>query len=359
MSGTLSTEDTILSNIPGMEDDTAATTNEQQTSTQAEDSGKETQQTTQQPVVGSEPNTNSQSSGDNKSTQQPGIKVRKHDGLIEAPNPNNPNTRDLVDPVTGRIVARGGIERRIYEESQRNARELATIKQQLQQATTQIRGGDETSRIARELNIPQEGAVAAIRVYSDFMRDPVKTLEYLVAEVKAKGYNIPFLEQGINPGMDMQAVQRMLDNKLAPITQQQQHEQQIMQQRQAAEQHLNTFLNETPDAESNLDVLHELITQDGSLSLHAAYVKMAQWAIEQGLDYTQPLKAQIAAMAAQQTKQQPSNQPQTTAVIQPPLPGPRSASASTNQPVNDGVFSESSSWQDIIKASMREAGMSI
>ena len=54
-------------------------------------------------------------------TQQP--IVADMTDCIEQPNADNPRVRDLVDPITGTIVAQGGIERRVYEEGQRHARE--------------------------------------------------------------------------------------------------------------------------------------------------------------------------------------------------------------------------------------------
>ena len=81
---------------------------------------------------------------------------------------------------------------------------------------------NEVTQEAVRLNVAPQDQIIAIRVMADFMRDPVKTLQYLVEEVKSKGYPIPFLEQGVTPGMDLNAIQRMIDNKMAPITQQQQ-----------------------------------------------------------------------------------------------------------------------------------------
>ena len=175
--------------------------------------------------------------------QQQAAQVRRrHDGLVEVPNAEKPNTRDLVDPITGRTVAKGGIERRVFEDGQRHARENAQLKNQLGSATQQLSRINQVTQEAVRLNVAPDDQIAAIRVMADFMRDPVKTLEYLVAEVKSKGYPIPFLEQGVTPGMDMTAIARMIDNKMAPLTQREQAAQVEVQQRQMAERNLDSFL---------------------------------------------------------------------------------------------------------------------
>lgn len=352
MSGT--TEDSILNTIPDFRDDTG--------DSGADTSGGDTTQGTPQTQDGGGGGRTSaqptQTSGEGSGTQQPTQQQirRRHDGLLEQPNPDNPNTRDLVDPVTGRTVARGGIERRVFEEGQRHQRENAQLKTQLGQASQALQSISEVTREAVRLNIAPPDQVIAIRVMSDFMRDPVKTLEYLVAEVKSKGYQIPFLTQGVTPGMDMTAIARMIDGKLQPITQQ---HQQTLQQQQIVEkstQELNTFLNENEEAHANLDVLSEMLQAQPTLTLHGAYTRMIRWAHEHGLDWTQPLKPQLATQGQQPTHQQPTQQPTR------PLPA-RGARGNGAQPVeqpNSGQsFNENASWADIIRSAMRESGVQL
>src|SRR3954468_9299138 len=104
MSGT---EENILNTIPDLGD--AAGDSSSGGST---DSGGA--QTSAQPTQGGGDGPTSaqptQAGSESSTGQQPHAAVRRrHDGLLEVPNPDNPNTRDLVDPITGRTVARGGI----------------------------------------------------------------------------------------------------------------------------------------------------------------------------------------------------------------------------------------------------------
>lgn len=290
------------------------------------------------------------SAGPHSSTPQ-GAVQRRHDGLLEVPNQQNPNTRDLVDPVTGRVVAQGGIERRVYEEGQRHARENAQLKGQLQQFQQHMQSLNGVMREAQQFGITPDQHSVALRVMADFMKDPVRTLEYLVSEVRAKGYNIPFLAEGINRGMDMEAFSRMIDAKLQPFTSQQQMQQRHAHAQAAAKQQLDSFLAENPAANGNLDVIGEMFAAQPNLSLDKAWSLMIQWCVANGIDYRQPIKPQLVAR-----QQQPTQQPQPQHTR--PLPGSRSAgNGAVPRADASGAYSENASWSDIIRGAMHESGM--
>jgi len=308
------------------------------------------------------------SSNDGRSSAQPTTEQpqprqqvrRRHDGLVEVPNEQNPNTRDLVDPVSGRVVAQGGIERRIYEDSQRTQRENNALKQQVAGMQNALRSSNEVLQEAARLGVQPQDQLIAVRVMADFMRDPVRTLQSLVEEVKSKGYQIPFLTDGVTQGMDMSALSRMIDGKLQPIMQQRQQELQQQQFRQQAERDVQAFTEANPESTQNLDVLSEMLQAQPGLPLHEAYTKMIRWAHENGLDWTQPLKQQIAALRQQQTT--PQQPPESYRIEQRPLPGRRSVTNQQTQRVNGATgsqFNENASWSDIIRDAMRESGVQL
>jgi hypothetical protein len=353
------TEDSILSTIPDFQGSDDGGTQGGQTgdSGQGQSSAQPTQGGTGGQSTSAQPGQQAGTGGTDQRTPQQPVR-RRHDGLVEVPNADNPNTRDLVDPISGRTVARGGIERKIFEDGQRAARENNQLKTELGNAKRMLSQVNETVQEAVRLNVAPQDQVIAIRVMADFMRDPVKTLQYLAEEVKAKGYQIPFLEQGISPGMDLAAISRMIDGKLQPITQQHQMTIQQQQMRQRAEADLNNFLEENQEANANIDVLAEMLQAQPNLSLSSAYTKMIRWAHENGLDWTQNLKQQIAAL--QQRSQQPTNQQNTQQDPRRPLPGNRGVSQRGAAPINgsgNAQYNENASWADIIRASMQENGV--
>jgi hypothetical protein len=353
MSGT---EDSIINNIPDFRDDSGG--GSEQASTGG-DGGEA--QTSAQPTGSSQQTstgpTQTGGAADGAGATQQGVVRRRHDGLVEVPNADNPATRDLVDPISGRVVARGGIERKIFEDGQRATREAAQLKQQLGQAQQALGGINEVTREAVRLNVAPQDQVIAIRVMADFMRDPVKTLQTLVEEVKSKGYSIPFLEQGVTPGMDMAAIQRMIEAKMAPITQRAQMEQEHARHRSAAQQQLDGFLGDNQEANENLDVLTEMLQAQPSLTLHSAYTKMIRWAHDNGLDWTRNLREQIVERQQQQSTQQTTQQ----SAQQRPIPGRRSATGGAPQSTNGAVqqYNENASWADIIRQTMQENGVTL
>ena len=257
MSGT--TEDSILGSIPDFQDDStggdsgASDSSPAQTSTQPSQGGDEGTTTSAQPT---------QSGGEGGGTQQPQTVRRRHDGLIEQPNPDNPNTRDLVDPITGRTVAKGGIERRVYEEGQRHARENNQLKQQLGACdAATVASINEVTQEAVRLNVAPQDQVIAIRVMADFMRDPVKTLASTGRGSQEQGLSdtIPW-SRCVSPGYGFEchpAHDRQQDRTTDATTSDRAAKAANAATGQAD---LDTFLEDNEEANSNLDVLEKCCT---------------------------------------------------------------------------------------------------
>ena len=170
MSGT---EDSILGSIPDFRDEGGGDAGG--TSTSGDTGG---QATTSAPPSGGQSSAQPTQTGGEGSSAQPPQQVvrRRHDGLVEVPNAENPATRDLVDPISGRVVARGGIERKIFEDAQRATREAAQLKTQLGQAQQALNGINEVTREAVRLNVAPQDQVIAIRVDAVEARAAVESL---------------------------------------------------------------------------------------------------------------------------------------------------------------------------------------
>jgi hypothetical protein len=339
------TEQDILSNIPDLQD-TSSDTN---VSSGAPE-GQGAADLANAPGVdrGSEGRSSAQpTSGSQQSGQQ--SQRRRRDGLVEQTDPET-GRKILVDPTTGEVVANPGLQQRLYETSQRVERENQSLKTRIAGLENALRQSNEVIQEAARLGVAPQDQMIAVRVMSDFMKDPVRTLQALVEEVKSKGYPIPFLNEGVSQGMDMNALSRMIDAKLQPMLQREQAVQHQQQARQQANRDLEAFLEENQEANANLDVLSEMLQAQPGLPLPSAYTKMIRWAHENGLDWTQPLKPQIVALRQQAAV---PHQQETR-----PLPG-RSVNRQTAQRMNGAAsgqqFSESASWADIIRSAMEEA----
>ena len=286
---------------------------------------------------------------DKPAQQQPQQQdIRRKDGLIERPNPRNPSARDIVDPATGNIIAEGGRERRMFEHAQKIGRDYQQLQTQHQQLQTQLQQFSSFQATQQQFGLDPQQQVTAMQIMSDFQKDPVAVVTALVTELRSKGHNLPFL-QGTSPQMDMAAMQKMIDSRLAPLTQPQQEQQAQQQRVEQATVAFNQFLEHAPEASNNLDVIHQLLVNEPSLTLERAYIKLTSWAQSNGLDYTQPLAAQIEA----RQQAQPGTQPQTTK----PLPNGRSLAGSA-QAVDAATrqYGGDESWESILRNTMKQTG---
>lgn len=337
------TDDDILSRVPGLEDESEHDTGSDTGQDQQRDTSQDTREQGQQ---------DRSQQGQEQASDDSRI-VRRTDGLVERQSATNPRTRDLVDPLTGQVVAQGGIERRIYDQSKRHERDAQTLRRENEQLKAQTNGYQQANSLATQLGLTPEAQQLSYRVMSDFQRDPVRTIEYLIAEVKGKGYTIPSLN-GQGQATDLEAFAKLIDQRLAPITQQYQQTRQATEAQQRASNDLDTFLEQAPDARTNLDVLSEVLKGDPSLNLHTAYIRFLTWCNSQQLDPTQHVGPQLQARQEQQQQQSLSPaQPRQTR----PLPGGRQMNGSPAIPVGSrATHDENSEWSSIINDSMLEAG---
>lgn len=336
------TQDYILNNIPGIDDVDPAPSGGAQTdgggqSDAGADGGR------QQPATSAPPTDRTQPQQTDQQQQQD----------IPRRLPQN-EQRDLVDPVTGQVVAKGGIERRVYERADRALRENQRLTRELQQRDETLRGYGEVMRVGQETGVSVQDQVNAIRVYADFMRDPVRVLTSLVEEVKARGYPLPFLTEGVTPGMDLNAIGRMIDGKMQPLVAERTERQRQEEVQRNAARELDTFIDKYPDARHNLDIIGRMMERDRGLSLQDAYMQLFVWCQNSGYDISQNVLAQVqAARQAHGEPKQPSPQE-----MRRPLPNGRSANGGGVQDTqNTQSFDENASWSDIIRHSMRQAGM--
>ena len=92
---------------------------------------------------------------------------------------SNPNTRDLVDPITGRTVARVVSSVVCLRKDSDTHVRTTNSSSSCSNATRQLCSINEVTQEAVRLNVAPQDQVVAIRVMADFMRDPVKTLRVL------------------------------------------------------------------------------------------------------------------------------------------------------------------------------------
>lgn len=289
----------------------------------------------------------SSDSNNQNNQQQQGA---KQEGKKDEGKTGNPRDITLADGT----VVKGGAERRFYEQREVARQEAQHWKQQfttLQQQNSTLQQQMQTLQqsVQQVQGMPPQDLAVATRMYRDMVQDPVGTLKKLLAEATAKGYNI----EGIAAGVDVQAITRIVEN--AAQMQSQQRTPDEAQLVREAEAEWNGFLSQYPDARPHDALIAQMLRDTPSLSLQDAYFSLKSAFIERGLDFSKPLAEQQQGV---QQQQQQNNQSQQ----QMGLPQGRNngQQGQQMQDVNKIVAaSGNASMDDIIKESMREAGMNI
>lgn len=246
--------------------------------------------------------------------------------------------QDLID-AQGNIVARGGPDRRHFETSQKQ-------KVEIDRLNAKIGTLEGASTVGTQLGVTPEEAIAGVRIMAAFKNDPSATINYLLTQAKSSGHNVDSVG-GAN--VDSSAIARMIDQKLAPLLNNiETQNQQTAATQQATEQY-NDFIGAYPDAKTHENTLAQLIKADQSLTPVAAYFKLKNFYLERSLDWTKPLDVLQKELVPGE-----KGKPNTQGVLQPSLPNGATPPIATD---TSEVADASTSMDDIVDQSMREHGL--
>ena len=203
----------------------------------------------------------------------------------------------------------------------------------------------------QQLGLSNEDTVLGLQLVQSWRKDPIGTLKYILTEAKAMGHNI----EGINCSqIDTDAVGRIIYQKLSPFIQDRQQQLDVNTANTKATEAYNGFIAQYPDAVNHQDVIADMLRRDNSLTPVAAYYKLQTWTIQHGLDFSQPLQAQ---MQQQQTQQQ-GVPPQTQQATRPMVGGQTLTQQTTQQPnADNGVAPADAEFDDIIAQVLVENGL--
>lgn len=238
-------------------------------------------------------------------------------------------------------VIKGGATRRIYERGLQNERlapQVNQITQERDQLRSQVQAYENAFATAKNSGLnPQESAWAH-QIVAAFKQDPVKTLQHLLAQTKAAGYNTEQIAQGV----DANALKQMLQNEIGPIRQSWEQQQQQEQTARQAEQMYSQFLQSYEAADKHQDEIAQLM--ENGLSPDAAYYALRSAYLERGLDFNLSLQENAQRRATQQGASQQKQQP---------VPHGR-GNAVTNAPQQHTppMASENDTWDAIIRGAM-------
>ena len=254
--------------------------------------------------------------------------------------------QDLVDK-EGNVVAKGGKERRFYEQLQSTKQQNGALNQQVQQLESQIKAITDAGNLGTQYELTPEELTTGAQLVKSFKDDPVNTVKYLLTQAQAAGHNLDDVATG---GVDAAAIKQMVNEAVSPLVQDRQQRVEAEQNQQKAMEVYNGFMSQYPDAQIHENSLARLLESDRNLSPEAAYFKLKNFYLEKGLDFGVPLET--IAEQEQQRQQTPEVNTQQT------LP------SGGNIPVQNvtdtaDIADVGTSYDDIIRQSMRDANIQI
>ena len=359
-------DEKILSKIPGLDLDNGDD-DEQDTEDTAEGEEEESSESGDEESSTDSTNQSSATTGKQteqvKSTDAAATGKQPQEQLADPLKPTGPVTVDKKGNLVnqqGHIVARAGSERRLFEKSTRLETQLKQEKsareqdrQMLHRAAQEIKGMREVQGMAENLRMTTREAMMGLNLVDKFKKDPQDFFKYVLTQMAAIGQDVTkFLPEAgaaaVSPEGIKQLIQNELRGALGPVRETREAEQQQQRAIQDAEREYTAFVDRFPDVTTHEDVIARLIQDDANLSLDAAYYKLQSFAAQNQLDFSRPLKPQI------EERQRSGKTQNAQRTQQRPMPNGRGAAPVVTK---QAVHSADSSWDDLIRTTMRENGI--
>lgn len=278
---------------------------------------------------------------------------------------------NLINPTTGKIVAKAGVQARMYQSGFSAARQevndlrsfahdtrnrldqAVNIAQQVMQERDNVKQEyEKLSAAAKQAALSPQEHIEALNFAAMAKSNPVQFIKNVLTRAHANGIKLDELGIAQNGGIDAASLMSMLDQRLterlAPVTQQ---AEQVNQQRQAETERaqreretigqVQSFFDQNPDMVQYAPIFKG-IYESGNPALAGMTLPQIQSAIYRNL----------AKRGA--ANQQPQNQQQQNLGQPPRVPNGR---GNVPAPQRDGVASVDTSYDDIIKDALRSAGM--
>ena len=185
---------------------------------------------------------------------------------------------NLIDPKTGKIIAPAGAARRFYEDSVNAKKQLAGLRQQVQQRDNllhqardalvslqgQVDGVNARSDLATELGLNAEEQAEFLHLASQFKDNnkAVDAIRYLLTKAVQRGIDIKSLGAGtaaFDPSVIVNDLSKKVEASLKPIKDRFAESEKQQEQRKAAEKEIQQFVLRNPDAQSQLPVIGEIL----------------------------------------------------------------------------------------------------
>lgn len=254
---------------------------------------------------------------------------------------------NIVDPRTGQIIARAGSERRLYERGVRVQAELENRGERLIALQKELADVKFLDDMPRKLSLTNDEVFDGLNLVAKFKTDPVGAAKDVLALVAAQGHNISDITGGqVGDAVELNAIKRMLDERLAPILGEHQSKQRTAEVDKQAVKKLNEFFDTHEHSTLHVDILNKTVGDNPGMTPEKAYYELKLWCAKNQLDFTKELAPQIHRMREQRNRQQ------TPARQQRPMANGRGRGQNTRDLHEPDYADPKSSWDDILKSIM-------
>lgn len=257
---------------------------------------------------------------------------------------------DLIDPNTGRVIARAGRERRVYETERAVSKATAPLQTELTRTRAELDAFRQAASLPTQLGLGPQEVSTAMQFMSHWKRDPVGAAQNMLTELRTAGYDVP----GLGGTVDVAAIQRMIRQEIAPFQQDRESQRQHAESYTSAQQEVADLYADMPWARMQEQELTSILQADNALSLRDAAYQLQIWAIQRGYDINQPLRPQHQS-ALQRAQAGNGNGQQQQNVAR--APGPVNGGDGTLRPRQGSSVGHDRSTRDIVREAMREAGI--
>lgn len=275
-------------------------------------------------------------------------------GSLFADAEGNIVTRD------GRVMAAKGEPARHWANMSRQATQGEHFKKQNEALTRQIDGNKQLLSSAKELaDLPQKLGLSredyneGVGLIAQWNRDPLSVARDIVSRTLARGFNASdILGKSAGDALEMGAIRQLINEVMRPQQQREQTEQRTTEERQRAQASYDSFISKYPDSAPHGDAIAQLM-RDAGLSAVEAYHEVRFFAVQNGLDFSQPLGPQVAAANARAQQRNGNAAPQGRTQRAPMIPG--NGGGRGNLTTETNYADASSSWTDILNSVMRQS----
>lgn len=210
---------------------------------------------------------------------------------------------NIVDK-DGKIIARSGEAARLWQEASRATAQVSNLSRQLDTLTRQrnseqqlLAQAKEIADLPQKLGISKEDYNEGITLLSNWARDPVGVAREIVARAMALGYNATdILGKNAGDAVEMKALTRLIDQTTAPLRKQQADTAKTAEDDAKSREAYQNFINKYEYSDVHGEAIANLMNhKTNPRTAVDAYYEVRMFALENNLDFTQPLGPQLQA----------------------------------------------------------------